>query len=166
MHPSNKIWNYKDLTALREQLKGKSVVLAGGCFDVLHYGHIRFLEAAKTKADILAVPLESDAFIQKSKKRAPVHDQSQRAYLLSALHVVDIVIMLPHLFDDQQYSELVAKMKPTIIAVTQGDYHIDKKRDQARKVHAQVVVVTPLISPLSTSHIVQHESFSGSRYTL
>ncbi len=166
MKPAKKIWKYQYIDELKNQLKDQVVVLIGGCFDVLHFGHIRFLEAAKEKGDILCVALESDEFIQKSKKRTPVHTQSQRAHLLSALHVVDSVILLPYFNSDEGYSDLVSHIRPAVIAVTEGDAHLEKKHVHANKVGATVEIVLPLISPLSTSHIVHHESFSSSKHTL
>ena len=73
-----------------EQAKNKSVVHAHGCFDLLHYGHIRFLEKAKSLGDILVVSITSSDFINKGPGR-PIFDNEQRSYQLSSLEFVDLV---------------------------------------------------------------------------
>ena len=79
----------------------KITVLAGGCFDVLHPGHIVFLEKAKKAGDYLVVLLESDKKIRKLKgKGRPVHSQKERAEILSALKSVDSVVCLPYMEND------------------------------------------------------------------
>ena len=85
----------------------KKVVLVGGCFDVLHYGHVQFLESAKSRGDLLVVALEPDEFIAKRKKRKPVHTQAERAAILSALRSVDVVLLLPFFTTDMEYRRMV-----------------------------------------------------------
>lgn len=98
----------------------KKVVLVGGCFDLLHKGHIAFLKKAK-KLGKLIVLLESDEKIKKLKgEDRPVQDQITRAKALSDLGFVDKVISLPFLKSDKDYDELVQKIKPDIIVVTKG----------------------------------------------
>ena len=95
------------------------VVLVGGCFDILHYGHISFLEKAKSLGDCLIVALESDENVKKLKGPGrPIHTQKQRAGMLKELKCVDEVILLPPIPD---YERLVQKIEPDIIAITQGD---------------------------------------------
>ncbi len=129
-------------------------VLVGGCFDVLHYGHIQFLTEAKNQGDILAVALESDEHIRHRKNREPVHTHSHRAHILSALRVVDYVLLLPYLEGYEAYRILVHDVRPNVIAVTEGDVHLANKRRQAEEVHAHVHVVIPTHAHYSTSRIV------------
>lgn len=136
--------------------ENKKIVLVGGCFDLLHYGHYSFLRNARQAGDFLIVALESDAFIRKSKHREPVHSQDQRAEILEALRVVDYVIKLPLLTGSEEYRDLVLQVKPDIIAVTEGDPHIEKKQQHADAVSAQVMTVSPHVSSFSTSGILAY----------
>ncbi len=71
-------------------------VLVGGCFDLLHFGHIKFLEEAKKSGDYLVVALESDENVRRTKgETRPIHTQEQRKAMLESLTCVDEVIMLP-----------------------------------------------------------------------
>lgn len=67
------IWKYSEADNIAKELTGKKIVLVGGCFDLLHYGHFTFLKNAKKEGDVLVVALESDEFILNQKKRKPVH---------------------------------------------------------------------------------------------
>lgn len=140
---------------------GKNIVLAGGCFDVFHYGHYVFLKKARAHGDCLVILLESDEFIEKKKKRQPIHTQSQRAEILSAVRFVDVIIKLPYLHNDSSYKEVVKAISPRVIAVTQGDTQMENKEMQAREIGAEVKVVTELLSPFSTSHILSYATVPG-----
>jgi rfaE bifunctional protein nucleotidyltransferase chain/domain len=133
--------------------KNKIIVLAGGCFDIIHFGHIIFLQKAKQEGDILIVALESDEYIKRHKGRKPVHNQNERAVILSSLRVVDLVIKLPYLQSDKDYFKLVEKIKPDVIAITRGDERETKKRNQAKAVEARLKIVTPKLSKFSSSKI-------------
>src|SRR5437016_5967120 len=85
----------------------KRIVLVGGCFDILHFGHIQFLKQAKQAGDVLVVALESDERILQDKNRAPTHTQHERAANLLALRSVDMVLMLPRLDGFNDYNALV-----------------------------------------------------------
>src|SRR3989344_8872455 len=77
----------------REQ--GKRIVLVGGCFDILHLGHIKFLESAKKLGDCLFVLLENDESVLRLKgKDRPINNQTERAQDLSSLSIVDYVVLL------------------------------------------------------------------------
>ncbi len=151
------IWKYEDVEQLTPELKGEKIVLAGGCFDVLHYGHFTFLKNAKNEGDTLIIALEPDEFIRKKKKRAPVHTQLQRAEILAGLQIVDYVILLPFFESDSDYTELVKKINPAVIAITGGDSKKDKKQNQSSLVHAELKVVSPLLPEFSTTQITNNE---------
>jgi len=98
------------------------VVLVGGCFDILHYGHISFLKKAKKLGNYLVVALESDENTMKLKGPSrPIHNQNQRKKMLESLRFVNKVIALPPMKSDSDYEKLVRKVNPDIIAITQGD---------------------------------------------
>ncbi len=136
--------------------KQKTTVLVGGCFDVLHLGHIIFLEKAKKLGDKLIILLESDENIRKNKgTNRPINNQENRAKMLMALRSVDKVIKLPEMKSAEEYIILIKKIKPTIIAVTKGDERLFQKKEQAKIVGARLVEVTKQIPYQSTSRIIE-----------
>lgn len=129
------------------------VILAGGCFDILHYGHVYFLKKAKSLGDYLVVAIESDERIKELKgKGRPFHSQKQRKETLESLKFVDKVIILKDEMTHQDYIDLVNKVNPCIIAVTEGDPILDKKKEQAEMVGAKIVQI-PHIRTHSTTQI-------------
>jgi len=128
-------------------------VLIGGCFDLLHFGHISFLKEAKSHGDWLVVALESDENVKKMKGDArPIHTQQQRKEMLEAVKYVDEVIALPPMHGDRDYYEMIRKMKPAVIAITEGDPHTLKKTEQAQEIGAELVVIPKIHTP-STSQL-------------
>lgn len=131
----------------------KRIVLVGGCFDLIHFGHISFLEAAKSHGNYLLVALESDENVRRMKGESrPIHSQIQRKSMLESLSVVDEVILLPSMTKNEEYFDLVKMIKPAVIALTQGDPHLSHKKDQAESVGAKVVVIPKIHTP-STSQL-------------
>jgi FAD synthetase len=149
-------------SSVEHDLKDRKIVLVGGCFDVFHYGHLKFLQAARSHGDALVIALESDDSIQLRKKRTPVHTQKERAEILASLHMADVIIMLDLLKTDEDYFKLVRLIHPTVIAVTEGDGQIENKQKQAALVGGRVVVVTPLVKDLSTTKIIHYADVSRS----
>lgn len=130
-------------------------VLVGGCFDLLHYGHVRFLEEAKKLGNTLIVALESDENVRKMKGDGrPIHTQQQRKEMLEALSCVDEVIALPPMNTHQDYYDLVTRVAPNIIAITEGDPLEANKKEQAAKAAARLVVIPKIPTP-STSQLAK-----------
>ena len=153
----NKILTTKLASDISSHLheQNKRIVLVGGCFDLLHIGHITFLDEAKKKGDILIVMLESDELIKKSKgENRPINSQDIRAKILAALTVVDFVVLLDPHMSDKEYDKVVFSIKPAIIATTRGDVNRHHKERQAKQIGAVVVDVTPQISDKSTTKLV------------
>lgn len=124
-------------------------VLVGGCFDILHYGHIHFLREAKKLGDYLVVILESDKRIKKLKGNLrPFHNQIQRKEILESLNFVDEVIILKDEMTDQDYEETIIKINPDVIAITKGS----KTNTHSEKVNATVIEIDK-INGLSTTKI-------------
>src|SRR5262245_44222874 len=93
--------------------RGKRLVLANGCFDLLHVGHIRYLRAARSLGDVLVVGLNSDASVHRLKGRGrPVMPVSERAELIGALGDVDAVVV----FDEDRADALIAALRPDVHA--------------------------------------------------
>lgn len=119
-----------------------SIVLTGGCFDILHYGHIHFLKEAKKKGGYLIILLESDETTKRLKGTGrPIHNQKQRREILESLKFVDKVISLPVMKHDEDYKKIVAKIKPDVIAITAGDTMKNKKLEYAISVGAKLVEI-------------------------
>ena len=151
-----KIINYINLPNLVKQLKiqKSKIVLVGGCFDILHLRHVRFLNEAK-KYGLVLVALESDATLTRLKGlKRPIHTQIERAEVLSNLKTVDYVIMLPEFTKDEEYVNLTNNISPDFIAVTSGDPILIKKQTQANQIGAQIIMV-PKISTPSTSQLAK-----------
>ncbi|WP_410471268.1 D-glycero-beta-D-manno-heptose-7-phosphate kinase [Halarcobacter ebronensis] len=106
----------KTVKRLRNQ--GKSVVFTNGCFDILHKGHVSYLNTAKSFGDILILGLNSDKSVKRLKgKDRPINTQDDRAYILSALECVDYVVI----FDEDTPYELIKLVQPDIL-VKGADY--------------------------------------------
>ena len=96
-----------------ERKAGKKIVLANGCFDVLHAGHIRYLEAAKMLGNLLVVALNSDEQVRNQKGPGrPLMSADQRAELVASLEAVDLVTI----FDEPTVTELLLTLKPDVHA--------------------------------------------------
>ncbi|MGH2448185.1 MAG: adenylyltransferase/cytidyltransferase family protein [Chloroflexota bacterium] len=97
---------------------GGRLVLTNGCFDLLHVGHIRYLQQARQLGDALAVGINSDASVRRIKGPGrPVTPQDERAEIVAALECVDFVC----LFDEETAADLVAEIRPAVYAKG-GDY--------------------------------------------
>ena len=101
--------------------KGKTIVTTNGCFDILHVGHVRYLEKAKSFGDVLIVALNSDKSVKSIKGEGrPINNENDRAEILSALRSVDYVV----LFDEDSPINLLLKIKPDVH--TKGaDYSVE-----------------------------------------
>ena len=101
--------------------KRKKIVFTNGCFDLLHVGHIRYLNQAKKLGDFLIIGLNSDRSVKKLKgKDRPINSFEDRATLLSALNSVDLVIK----FEEQTPENLIKDIVPDVL-VKGGDYNIE-----------------------------------------
>jgi len=101
------------LEELPDLLQGKSVVLANGCFDILHVGHLRYLQGARALGDILVVAINSDKSMRAIKDSGrPILGQDERVALVSALRCVDYIV----LFDEPDVSGVLDVLRPAIHA--------------------------------------------------
>jgi len=109
-----------EITVLSKDLKArdKKIIFTNGCFDILHAGHVRYLETAKSYGDVLILGLNSDRSVTALKGEGrPINTQLDRAYILAALEAVDYVVV----FDDDTPYDLIKAIKPHIL-VKGGDY--------------------------------------------
>ncbi len=120
----NRILGREEAAALIESLKaqGKKVVFTNGCFDILHVGHLRYLEQAREQGDILVVGVNSDASVKRLKgPTRPINSELDRAEMLAGLKAVDYTVI----FTEDTPVEIIEELKPSI-HVKGGDY---KKED-------------------------------------
>jgi D-beta-D-heptose 7-phosphate kinase / D-beta-D-heptose 1-phosphate adenosyltransferase len=115
-----RIKTLEEVTVLASELKarGKRIIFTNGCFDILHAGHVRYLETAKTFGDVLILGLNSDRSVSALKGEGrPINSQLDRSYIIAALEVVDYVVI----FDEDTPYNLIKAVKPHIL-VKGGDY--------------------------------------------
>jgi D-beta-D-heptose 7-phosphate kinase / D-beta-D-heptose 1-phosphate adenosyltransferase len=114
------IKTFDEIASLSKELKvrGKKIIFTNGCFDILHIGHVRYLETAKSYGDILILGLNSDRSVTSIKgKGRPINIQLDRAYMLAALEAVDYVVV----FDEDTPYDLIKAVKPDVL-VKGSDY--------------------------------------------
>ena len=132
--------------------KGKRIVFTNGCFDLLHIGHIRYLEEAKSLGDILAVGMNSDRSVRNLKgANRPILPEEERAEILSGLGCVDYV----SIFDEPTPFELISLLQPHILAKG-GDW--TKETTVGREVIEQSggnVVIIPFVKGSSTTNLIE-----------
>ena len=136
----------------RRRAKGHRIVFTNGCFDLIHIGHTRYLQAARELGDLLVVGVNTDASVRALNKGAgrPIVPEAQRAEVLAALACVDYVV----LFDEPDPARLVAELQPDVL-VKGGDWQPDeiigRKVVEAR---GGTVRTIPLVPGVSTTALV------------
>jgi len=149
-----KIKEREDLQRVLENLKanGKRIVFTNGCFDLLHIGHLRYLEKAKALGDLLVVGINNDLSVQRLKgPERPILPLAERMEILSGLECVDYVIA----FDESTPLELISFLRPTLL-VKGGDW--TKETTVGREVVEGLggeVVILPFLEGNSTTNIIQ-----------
>jgi len=132
----------------------QTIVLAGGCFDILHLGHVKFLETAKQNGEVLFVFVESDKAVRKIKgKGRPINTQQERAQVLSSIRAVDYVVKIPFLKTNKEYDNLVVKLQPSILAAVKGSGQMEHNLRQAKLTGAKIFEIIEKIPNRSTSKI-------------
>ena len=142
----------------REKNAGKKIGFTNGCFDILHLGHARYLNAAKKRCDLLIVGVNSDASVRSIKgPRRPVNAQEDRMEVLGALECVDLVT----LFEEDTPEELIKKVMPDIL-FKGGDWD-EKEVVGARhvKAHGGEVKIIPYVEGYSTTDIIKRMGSQG-----
>lgn len=116
------IHSWKDLSAdLAQYRAGRKVVFTNGCFDILHVGHIRYLQEARAQGDMLVIGLNTDQSVKRLKgPDRPLQNENARAEILAALACVDYVT----LFDEETPEKLIHEIRPDVL-VKGGDYSIE-----------------------------------------
>ena len=134
-----------------QKVNGKKIVFTNGCFDILHVGHLTYMNEAKAQGDILIVGVNSDESVRRLKGLSrPINTEKDRAELLSGLKAVDFTVI----FDEDTPMELIDELKPSI-HVKGGDY---KKEDLPETVivekHGGEVRILKFVEGKSTTNII------------
>ncbi|MDT4895730.1 MAG: D-beta-D-heptose 7-phosphate kinase / D-beta-D-heptose 1-phosphate adenosyltransferase [Acidobacteriota bacterium] len=151
---SGKIVSIDELRRERERLRaeGKRLVFTNGCFDILHVGHVRYLQRARSLGDALLVAINSDRSVRELKGAGrPIMQEQERAEMLAALSAVDYVTV----FDDLSPRALITEVLPDIL-VKGGDYQLDEihGREEVEAAGGRVMSL-PFIEGASTSSIIE-----------
>jgi len=149
-----KIRKREELRRIVENLKakGKRVVFTNGCFDLLHIGHVRYLEEAKSLGDILVVGLNSDRSVRGLKgPNRPILPEEERAEILSGLECVNYI----NIFHEPTPLELISSLQPQVL-VKGGDW--TKEAAVGKEVVERSggeVVILPFVEGSSTSNLIE-----------
>ena len=152
----SKIVRLNELGGRVEQLRanGKRIVATNGCFDLLHVGHVRYLEAARAQGDVLVVGVNGDQSVRELKGSGrPINNERDRADVLAALESVDLVTIFPEA-RATRFIELVA---PDVY-VKGGDYSsetLDAEERAALQKIASKIDILPFEKGYSTSGIIE-----------
>ena len=145
-----KIVDFNEIESISKDLKksGKKIVFTNGCFDILHLGHVKYLQKARALGDKLIVGLNSNESVSRLKGSSrPINDQYDRAYLLASLEVVDYVVI----FNEDTPYELIKKIQPDIL-VKGADY---KGKEVVGSDIAKEVKLIDFIDGKSTTTIIE-----------
>ena len=152
---TNKIKSRDSLATLlaNHRQQGHKIVFTNGCFDLMHIGHTRYLEAARALGDVLVVGLNSDASVRKLDKGSdrPIVPDHQRAEVVAALACVGYVVI----FEDPDPAALIATLQPDVL-VKGGDWSLDRivGRDIVES-RGGTVRTIPLVPGVSTTTLIQ-----------
>lgn len=144
-----------ELGRIREEMEegGRRLVFTNGCFDILHAGHVRYLEAARRLGDALAVGLNGDGSVRALKGEGrPVNGQDDRAEVLMALRWVDFVVI----FDDPRAASVLKAVRPHIYAKG-GDYTretLDREERAVLDAAGTEIRILPLVPGRSTTALI------------
>jgi rfaE bifunctional protein nucleotidyltransferase chain/domain len=156
---------FSDINSLKRQLSewkssGKKIVFTNGVFDILHIGHVRYLQEARMLGDALVVGINDDASVKRLNKgpERPIHDERARAGVIDSLRCVDAVII----FSDDTPAALIEAVQPDIL-VKGGDYNAKETNPTSKKYivgsaetlqRGGTVVCIPLVEGYSTTNAV------------
>jgi rfaE bifunctional protein nucleotidyltransferase chain/domain len=152
---AGKIITLQELTRVRETLAahGRQLVFTNGCFDLLHVGHVRYLQAARQLGDALAVGLNGDDAVRELKgPTRPVNPENDRAEVLAALACVDYVVIYP----ETRFTPFIREVRPQLYAKG-GDYTpetlVQEEREAVEQAGSKVCIL-PLVPGRSTTNMI------------
>ena len=151
----DKLKSATELAKIRDdfEARGRRLVFTNGCFDILHAGHVRYLQQARALGDALLVALNGDESVRALKGAGrPINGQDDRAEVLCALGCVDYVAIFPEV----RVTGILRAIRPQIYAKG-GDYTVDSldagEREALREINAEIKIL-PLVPGRSTTDVV------------
>ena len=150
---SEKILTPLQARAFRDQLlaEGKTLAFTNGCFDILHRGHVTYIEFARQQGDALCVGLNSDASVKRNKVDSrPINNEEDRAYVMASLEAVDCVV----LFDEDEPRELIENIIPQVLIKGSDWAHYVSGREIVEK-HGGKVVLADMVDGKSTTGTIE-----------
>ncbi len=155
----SKIISYQKLLLAVKQLRktGAKIILATGCFDILHFSHRQFLKKAKEQGDILIVGLESDQRVFKLKGIGrPINKWEKRAKALAELKAVDFIFPLPDdLHKAVVQKKIIGRIRPDLLAVSSHTKHLENKKKIMEKYKGRLMIVLTFDPRFSTTKILK-----------
>ena len=158
-----KLFSLESAATWREQLRseGKRVVLTNGVFDLLHTGHLHYLQQARALGDALVIALNSDASVRDLKgPLRPIQNEDQRAFALAATWFVDAIVI----FREKRLTAEILKLRPDVYCKA-GDYTLEKLNPEERvaleKVGAKIDFL-PFLEGFSTTNLIEKIKAAGS----
>ena len=152
----------EEAETLRDQIKQqqKKLVFTNGCFDILHVGHIRYLEEAKSLGDVLMVGVNSDRTVRLLKGSGrPIVKEDERSKIVSSIYCVDYAIV----FDELTPEAVISKLKPDVY-VKGGDYTVESLPEyKIVRSYGGVVHITPYYQGKSTTSLIGQILNSGTQ---
>jgi D-beta-D-heptose 7-phosphate kinase/D-beta-D-heptose 1-phosphate adenosyltransferase len=142
-----------EMTREREKLTeaGQRLVFTNGCFDIVHTGHVTYLEFARSQGDALVVGLNSDASVRRNKgPKRPINSQEDRARVLLSLRTVDYVVV----FDDDEPRPIIAAILPDVLVKGSDWAHYVSGRDVV-EAHGGEVVLADMVEGQSTTGTIE-----------
>lgn len=152
IHTEHKIVSQDFFEKNALNLHQQKIVFTNGCFDVLHFGHVYYLQQARQLGDLLVVGLNSDASVKRLKGDSrPINGEKERAYVLAALAFVDYVVV----FEEDTPEKIIKKVKPDVL-VKGGDYEISNivGADFVQQ-NGGIVTTIPFVEGFSSTQIIE-----------
>jgi D-glycero-beta-D-manno-heptose 1-phosphate adenylyltransferase len=151
--PTDKIFDRQKMPRERRRLEGegRKLVFTNGAFDILHAGHVTYLNFARAQGDALVVGLNSDASVKRYKgDQRPVNPEQDRALVLAALECVDYVVI----FDEDEPKELIAEILPDVLVKGADWAHYVSGREVV-EANGGKVVLADMVAGRSTTNTIQ-----------
>ena len=156
IYPGDKVMSLADAIEWREELRRQGIRLAvtNGCFDLLHRGHVEYLDSARRAADALLVLVNSDSSVRALKgPTRPLNDEYSRAFVLSGLAAVDAAVI----FDAERCTAELSALAPDVY-VKGGDYTVETLNPEERQVLQEVgseIIFIPFVNGFSTTGTIE-----------
>jgi D-beta-D-heptose 7-phosphate kinase/D-beta-D-heptose 1-phosphate adenosyltransferase len=151
--PPPKLLTAAQCRAERDRLvaEGRKLVFTNGCFDILHRGHVTYMEFARNQGDALVVGLNSDASVKRNKgDNRPINSETDRAYVLGSLRAVDYVVI----FDENEPKELIAQILPQVLVKGRDWAHYVSGREIV-EANGGCVVLADMVDGKSTTGTIE-----------